>query len=117
MLAAGEQARGQALLEQVIARYPELYTRGSVNYPMRIASVDALIALGRHDEAVAELERRANDGFRVMWSFYTTHSPVHDAIKDREDYQAIMQWVSEDLARQREAGAELIAEIEAQFAN
>ncbi|MEJ2258349.1 MAG: hypothetical protein P8X98_15420, partial [Woeseiaceae bacterium] len=100
LLATGSEAQARYLLETVVETYDAEYTLGSANYPLGIAKVEALALLGRHDEALSELRRLVDDGWRVSWRFHGLLTHHLDAIRDRDEFKEIMANIEADLQRQ-----------------
>ena len=101
--AAGATQEADALLKETIAAWDDLYTLGSANYPLGIAIVDALALLGQEEAAVSKLRELYEDGWRVSWQFNTLQNPNHEALRDNEDYLAILGDVEADLQKQVDA--------------
>jgi len=100
LLASGSEARARHLLETVVETFDAEYTLGSANYPLGISKVEALALLGRHDEALSELRRLVDDGWRVSWRFHGLLTHHLDAIRDRSEFKSIMADIEADLERQ-----------------
>lgn len=101
--AAGATQEADALLKETVAAWDDLYTLGSANYPLGIAIVDALALLGQEEAAVSKLRELYEDGWRVSWQFNTMQNPNHEALRDNEDYLAILSDVEADLQKQVDA--------------
>ncbi len=98
----GEVAQGNQLLEAVIARYDELYSPGAATLPLGIAKAEALALLGRRNEALAELRRIIDDGWRSGWQFYTRLNPSFASLHDDPEFQAMVAEIEADMAAQLE---------------
>ena len=105
LLAAGEKERATYILQSVVDRYDELYTVGSANYPLGSAKAQALASLDRPDEALAELQRIVDDGWRIRWRFNTEMNPTFETLRDNLQYQAIISSIEHDIEQQNEAFA------------
>jgi TolB-like protein/Flp pilus assembly protein TadD len=103
LLLSGEEEQAEMLLNVIVQRYDELYARGSANYPMGIAKVDALALLGQETAAIADLQDKVDDGFRVMWRWDTELNRNQDSLRDNPEYLAIGDWLRADMASQLEA--------------
>jgi TolB-like protein/Flp pilus assembly protein TadD len=100
LLASGSEARARYVLEAVVETFDAEYTLGSANYPLGISKVEALALLDRHDEALSELRRLVDDGWRVSWRFHGLLTHHLDAIRNRNEFKSIMADVEADLERQ-----------------
>ena len=100
LLMSGSEARARHLLETVIETFDAEYTLGSANYPLGISKVEALVLLGRHDEALSELRRLIDDGWRMSWQFNGLLTHHLDAVRDRSEFKSIMADIEADLRRQ-----------------
>jgi TolB-like protein/Tfp pilus assembly protein PilF len=101
MLASGNEAKARYLLEAVVETFDDEYALGAANYPLGISKVEALALLGRHDEAVSELRRLVDDGWRMSWQFYAQRTHHLDAIRDSDEFKAIIADIELDLQRQK----------------
>ena len=88
------------LLETVVATFDAEYTLGSANFPLGISKVEALALMGRHDEALSELRRLVDDGWRMNWQFHGLLTHHLDAIRDRDEFKEIVADIEADLQRQ-----------------
>ncbi len=102
LLAAGREAKARYLLETVVDAFDAEYTLGAANYPLGVSKVESLALLGRPDEALSELRRLFEDGWRMSWRFYTQLTHHMDAIRDNTEFQAIVADIEADLQRQRQ---------------
>ena len=100
LLVSGSEARARHLLETVVDTFDADYTRGSANYPLGISNVEALALLGREDEALSELRRLVDDGWRLSWQFHTLLTHHLDAIRDSSEFRSIIADIEADLLRQ-----------------
>ena len=100
LLASGSEAQARHLFEIVVETFDAEYTLGSANYPLGISKVEALALMGRHDEALSELRRLVDDGWRVSWRFHGLLTHHLDAIRDRKEFKSIMADIEADLQRQ-----------------
>ena len=103
LLLSGEKSQAEVLLNTIVQRYDEMYARGSANYPLGIAKVDALALLGQKPAAIAELQRVVNDGFRLLWRWETEFNPNQASLRDDPGYTAIVDQLRSDVAAQLEA--------------
>jgi TolB-like protein/Flp pilus assembly protein TadD len=102
LLLSGEKEQAETLLKVIVQRYDELYVRGSANYPMGIAKVDALALLGQEKAAITDLQQKVDDGFRMMWRWNTELNPNQDSLRENPEYRAIIDWLRADMASQLE---------------
>jgi hypothetical protein len=65
-----------------------------------ISKVEALALLGHHDEAISELRRLVDDGWRMSWQFHALLTHHLDAIRDRSEFNSIIADIEADLQRQ-----------------
>ena len=100
LLVSGSEAQARHLLEMVVETFDAEYTLGSANFPLGISKVEALTLLGRHDEALSELRRLVDDGWRVSWRFHGLLTHHLDAIRGTDEFKSIMADIERDLQRQ-----------------
>jgi len=100
LLLSGSEGQARHLLETVVETFDAEYTLGSANYPLGISNVEALTLLGRHEEALSELRRLVDDGWRVSWQFHALLTHHLDAIRDRSEFKSIVADIEADLQRQ-----------------
>jgi len=105
LLAAGEEQRAIYILQRVIERYDELYSVGAANFPLGAAKAQALALLDRPDEALAELQRIVDDGWRIRWRFDTEMNPSFESLWVKPRYAAIIAEIKSDIEQQKEAFA------------
>jgi tetratricopeptide (TPR) repeat protein len=101
LLASGDESKARYILETVAQAYDDEYALGSANFPLGISKVEALALLGRNDEALSELRRLVNDGWRMSWQFHGLMTHHLDAIRDSDEFKSIIAAIEEDLQRQR----------------
>ena len=100
LLSAGQEEHGRAVLVAAIEDYDDEYVRGAANWPMGIAKADALAQLGRNDEAVAELQRIVDDGWRGLWQWRTRFNPAFDGLRDDPRFEEILRFIENDMTEQ-----------------
>ena len=100
LLVTGNESKARYLLETVVDVYDNEYTLGSANYPLGISKVEALALLDRRDDALSELRRLFDDGWRVSWQFYALLTQHLDAIRDSEEFKSVIADIEADLQRQ-----------------
>ena len=105
LLAAGRESLATTILEEVIVRYDDLYVVGAANWPLGAAKAQALALLNRPDDALRELSRIAEDGWRMRWRFNTELNPSFDSIRSRPRFMDLLASIERDLEAQRQAFA------------
>ena len=100
LLLTGDSSQADVLLEAIVRRYDEIYTRGAANYPLGIAKVEALALLGRPEEALAALQGLVDDGWRTNWRWHTEFNPDLASLKGDLHYQAIVNSIEADIQAQ-----------------
>lgn len=100
LLASGREAKARYLLEAVVETFDAEYTLGSANFPLGISKVEALALLDRREQALSELRRLYEDGWRVSWKFYGLLSHHLDAIRDSDEFKSIIADIEADLQKQ-----------------
>jgi TolB-like protein/Tfp pilus assembly protein PilF len=100
LLLSGEANQAGTLLDAILRRYDDLYARGSANYPLGIAKVEALALLGRQQEAIAALQALVDDGWRMLWRWSTEHNPNLASLQGDLQYQSIVSSIKADIEAQ-----------------
>ena len=100
LLLSGDASEANVLLNAIVSRYDELYARGSANYPLGIAKVEALTLLGQREEAISVLQELVTDGWRVNWRWNTEFNPNLASLQGDLQYQAIVNEIEADIAAQ-----------------
>lgn len=100
LMLSGDAAQANVLLNAILSRYDDLYTRGSSNYPLNIAKVEALALLGRPHEAVAALQELVDDGWRLNWRWHTDFNPDLASLQGDLQYQAVINSIEADIEAQ-----------------
>ncbi len=100
--AIDQQDQADRLLQAVIDFYDERYMPGAATYPLGNAKVDALALQGNKEEALAELRRVIDDGWRSAWQYGTRLNPNHASLHDDPEYQAMVDEIEADMAAQLE---------------
>jgi TolB-like protein/Tfp pilus assembly protein PilF len=104
--AAGRQEEAQQILESVVVGYDEMYTLGSANWPLGAAKAQALVLLGKTDDALAELSRIIKDGWRMRWRLSTELNPSFDSVRQDPRYRALIAEIERDIEQQTKAFAD-----------
>ncbi len=100
LLLNGDSSQASVLLNAIVRRYDELYARGSANYPLGIAKVEALVLLGQSEEAISALRELVDDGWRISWRWNTEFNPNLASLQGDLQYQAIVNDIEADIAAQ-----------------
>jgi TolB-like protein/DNA-binding winged helix-turn-helix (wHTH) protein/Tfp pilus assembly protein PilF len=104
LMAAGQKARAQALLEELLADTDvqiKRYGRGEIW--LNHARAMAFSLLGRPDEAMALLQRQADLGSYVhKRQFLLEDEPAFKSLEQRADFRALRAAVQATAARERE---------------
>jgi TolB-like protein/Tfp pilus assembly protein PilF len=100
LLLSGETRQARVLLNAIVRRYDEIYTRGAANYPLGIAKVEALALLGQREEAISALQELVDDGWRMIWRWNTEFNPNLASLQGDLRYQAIVNGIKSDIDAQ-----------------
>lgn len=100
MLQSGNETGGRRLLEEVVRIYDAEYALGAANYPLGISKVEALALLGKSDEALQDLRGLVDDGWRMRWRFDLLITQHLKSIRDRPEFEAIVETIEADLEQQ-----------------
>ncbi len=112
-----QQEQADRLLRAAIDFYDERYMPGSATYPLGNAKVDALALQGKKEEALAELRRVIDDGWRSAWQYSTYLNPNLASLHDDPEFKAMIAEIEADMAAQlerlRKTPTRLMAHVEA----
>lgn len=100
---SGAGVQADTLLRTVVKRYDELYAPGAANYPLGIAKVSALAALGDTEAALDSLATVVDEGWRVNWQFELASNHALDPLRDDPRFTALFERIRDDLDAQRAA--------------
>jgi tetratricopeptide (TPR) repeat protein len=95
---SGEEEQGRQLLEAaipVIDSVPILSVYGSGWGNARTYAL-----LGRRDEALAELQRGVNAGWRMGWIYAFDRDPIFASLRDEPEFAAMRAEIATDMAEQ-----------------
>ncbi len=104
---SGKEEQGRQLLEiaiPVIDAAPILGLWGSYWGKARTYTL-----LGRKDDALAELQRGVDAGWRIGWRYPFDHDPIFDSLRDEPEFAAMRAKIAADMAAQLERVRELEA--------
>jgi TolB-like protein len=107
----GEKQRAATLLETSIETCDKPYTiAGPDNMHLTPVKAEALALLGRRDDALAELRRIIDAGWRSDWLWSTDLNASFNGIRDAAEFRAMVQELAIDVAAQRIAVEDMEAE-------
>jgi len=102
---SGEEEQGRQLLEAaipIINTVPILSVYGS-----GWGNARSYALLGKKDEALAELQRGVNAGWRMGWRYAFDHDPIFASLRDEPEFAAMRAEIATDMAEQLEHVREL----------
>jgi len=104
--ASGQNEQAETLLQAILAAYDQPYF-ATGGYALWIvpAKAEALVLLGRQDEAIAELQRIVDKGWRITWQWDTELNPIFDSLRDDPRYLDIINFLQQDMERQKQEWA------------
>jgi TolB-like protein/Tfp pilus assembly protein PilF len=103
----GMDAKAQRLLDLAIPYIESMPLLGDVNPGWGNARTFAL--LGRNTEALAELRRGVDAGWRWDWQYYFDHDPILEPLRSEPGFQDLRAKVAADMAVQLKRVRELEA--------
>jgi TolB-like protein/Flp pilus assembly protein TadD len=107
---AGRKRDARRLLEAVLEAYDRSYfTAGAANGWLVPAKAEALAILGRDREALDELRRIIDRGWRIYWRWETDLNPNFNSLHNHPEFQAMIEELEEDMRQQREQVFEMNA--------
>lgn len=106
LIESGEQARGQALLNQVLRELDASIPKFGPVYARRTRAA-LLLILGQRDNALAELARSFHDRDYTQWWYTLNHDPLWKPVHADPRFKALSLEVHEYIATQRRLLAEL----------
>jgi len=104
---SGEEEQGRQLLEAaipIVQSMPVLGVGGS-----RWGNARTYSLLGRNDDALAELRRGVDAGWRMGWRYAFDHDPIFDALRGEPEFAAMRAKIAADVAEQLQNVRELEA--------
>jgi TolB-like protein/cytochrome c-type biogenesis protein CcmH/NrfG len=94
----GRNDEARALLQAAIAAYEKPYEVTAMW--LVPAKAYALALLGQNQAALNELRRQVDKGWRLHWRWSTEFNPNFVTLKDDPEFQAIVEFLREDIAGQ-----------------
>ena len=99
---AGQRSRAAKLALAAVKAYARPYfASGSARAWLVPARAEAMAILGDGPGALAELQRIAEEGWRLHWRWETEMNPNFTAIRDDDEFRALVGWLEADMAAQR----------------
>ncbi len=100
---SGKTEQAETLLKAVITAFDQPYfATGSYVSWIVPAKAQALALLGRHEEAIAELQRVVQKGWRISWQWETDLNSNFDSLRGDPRYQEIIDFLRDDAEEQRQ---------------
>jgi TolB-like protein/Tfp pilus assembly protein PilF len=97
----GSQDEGDALVRAALAWQQANHPANSYGYVYGVLGAELLALDGQPDEALAELRRAVDSGWRFHWRF-SLSSEGFDSLRDRPEFQEIIEFLEADMVRLRE---------------
>ena len=98
----GQHEKAEVLLNKSLEVAKEPYAlTGDTNMWRISVEAQALALLGETEAAISKLQALVDKGWRVLWHWQLVMNPNFDSIRDEPGFQAIVQEIEEDMARQR----------------
>jgi tetratricopeptide (TPR) repeat protein len=97
----GRQDEGDALVRAALAWQQANHPANSYGYVYGVLGAELLALDGQPDEALAELRRAVDSGWRFHWRF-SLSSEGFDSLRDRPEFQEIIEFLEADMVRLRE---------------
>ena len=91
----------EKLLQAVLATYARPY---AVTRPWHSSGkAQALAMLGETRAALDELRRQVDAGWRLFWRWETELNPNFASLREEPEFQAMVEFLRTDMARQRQS--------------
>ena len=97
----GRQDEGDALVRATLAWQQANHPANSYGYYYGVLGAELLALNGQNEEALAELRRAVDSGWRFQWRFALS-SEGFDAIRDRPEFQELVEVLEADMVRLRD---------------
>ena len=97
----GKQEEGDALVRSALAWQQANHPANSYGYVYGVLGAELLALDGQADRALMELQRAVDSGWRFNWRFALS-SEGFDTIRNRPEFQAIVEFLENDMATQRD---------------
>ena len=88
----------EKLLHAVIAYYES--PNPVYNHFLETGKAQALALLGQKQAALTELRQQVDKGWRMLWRWNTELNPNFDSLRNEPEFQAIVEVLRSDMARQ-----------------
>jgi tetratricopeptide (TPR) repeat protein len=99
---SGQLNGARRLLDAVLAAYKQPFVAGGLlRAELMPVRAEALAILGDQAESLAELRRVIDTGWRVYWRLKTDLNPNFNGIRHSAEFQAMVEELETDMARQR----------------
>ena len=108
-LTGREQETGILLATALEAYDRPYFTTGGTKAWLVPAKAEALAILGRDQEALDELRRIIDKGWRVYWRWETDLNPNFNGLHEHPEFRAMIEELEEDMRHQREKVFEMNA--------
>ena len=95
---AGQNEVANKLLQTVITAYEARH--GMAEAWMVTGKAQTLALLGKKQAALSELRQQVDDGWRTFWHWDTELNPNFESLRDDPEFQAIVEFLRADMARQ-----------------
>jgi tetratricopeptide (TPR) repeat protein len=98
---SGNEQQAQTLIDTTLQWYRQTQPAGVYGYELGTLEAQLLALSGQADLAMQTLERAVESGYRWLWKSELSN-PNYDALRDRPEFAALLAYVTQDMARQRE---------------
>jgi tetratricopeptide (TPR) repeat protein len=98
LLEMGRESEAQAILDRVIAVSKSIPLLGQLG--TFVGNAPAYALMGRKTEALSEIRRGVDAGWRTYWWFYFDHYKPLESLRDEPEFKAMRAEVEADMAEQ-----------------